>query len=286
MARQLRMRADEPPFCEVITRASEALKLIADHLCNGRIDPAVRLRACRAESTPPRSNGPLRLGVFPTAGNPLHWGHLLCVLEAVAELRLDRVALLIQGVDARKPLASDTEYDRHGLAQQAVALLEPLAVYSDVGHGNDGVGEQNVFRLLRLNPDVEIVAHYLVGADHYRLTDARGRPDTLPRLVANMADPVYGFDPTMHRLEVAFVERGMRGPPVPTELPVRFIRKTLEGSSTAVRAGEFALVPHLVLRYLAQHPDYAEAIGLASAHAMTTGRVDGDTHLRVALPAA
>lgn len=140
-------------------------------------------------------------------------------------------------------------------------MLEPLGTYSDLGWGNGLPGEVNLFRLLRLNPRTKIGAHYIVGADHYRLTDSAGRPDTLPRLEQNMVDPALGYDPAWHELSVAFAERGQRGPRVPTKLPVQFLPETIDSSSTRVRGGDVALTPDRVCQYLEDHPGYAKAIG-------------------------
>lgn len=261
MAQQLGRPFISAPFNEILEQAYALLGRIADHLHDGRIAVPSPVRIGSSASCLPPVGGVARIGVFPVNGNPIHWGHLLCALEAIAELELDQVVLLVQGSDARKPQAKRTQDDRHALARQVVTLLEPLVAYSDVGLGNTFVGEENLFRLLRLNPQTAIVAHYLVGGDHYRVTDQAGRPDTLARLEANMVDPAFEFDPTMHEVRAAFVDRGQRGPKIPTKLAVQFIAETLKSSSTDVRSGDLALTPHLVLRYLRDHTDYAKAIG-------------------------
>ncbi len=264
MARELGGRQDEPPFAEIVARASESLGMIARHLREGRVVPQPAVRVCTTDPTRPPANHPIRLGVFPVTGNPLHWGHLLCALESVAILELDEIVFSIQGIDERKPSASgQTQGYRHALAKEVIRLLEPLARYSDLGWGNHYIGEQNLFRMLRLNPHARIVAYYLVGADHYRLADAAGRPDTLRRLEQNMRDPAFGFDARQHEIHVVFVERGQRGPIVPTRLSVRFIPETLSSSSTDVRRGNVALAPHRVLRYLRRHPEVVGTMGLA-----------------------
>lgn len=274
MARQLGRPYVSSPFSEVLQRAWSFLGTIAEHLHRRSIVPRPPVRVRRSAVPPPATSRPVRLGVFPVNGNPLHWGHLLCALEAMAELRLDQVVFLVQGIDRRKPLAGEaTQRDRHRLARQVVGLLEPLAVYSDIGFGNAAVGEDNLFRLLQLNPATSILAHYVVGADHYRRVDEAGCPDTLPRLEQNMDDPAYRFDRRRHEVRVVFVERGHREAEVPTKLVVRFLPETLGSSSTAVREGNVALTPHLVVRYLGRHPDYAASIGFSSAGGGAVGRI-------------
>lgn len=262
MAQQLERPYVSSPFCDVLERAHSLLGTVAELLHHGRISPPPSVRVTHTAAIPAAARGVVRLGVFPVNGNPLHWGHLLCALEAIALLRLDQVVLLVQGIDARKPLAAEqTQADRHALARQVVAMFDPLLAYSDVGRDNSLVGEESLFRLLRLNPRTRIVAHYVVGADHYRLADPAGRPDTLPRLEQSMADPALGFDASRHEVRVVFVERGERPSRVPTRLLVDFIPATLDSSSTAVRNGDVALTPHLVYQYLREHPAYAAAIG-------------------------
>lgn len=263
MARRVGSSLMEPPFVRIRERATRSLGRIADHLHAGALDPRTPLRLCAAEETPLATERTARLGVYPVTGNPLHWGHVLCALEAIAELRLDTVALVVQGIDRRKRAATEeTQGHRHEMARRVVRLLEPLVRYSDVGWRNERVGEDNLFQLLRWNGHQPLVAHYLVGADHYRLSDPSGNPDTLPRLERNMADPRCGFDGTRHDVRAVFVARGERGPEVPTTLEVMFLDETLDSSSTAVRDGDIALTPYAAYRYIEAHRAYARTLGI------------------------
>jgi hypothetical protein len=77
----------------------------------------------------------------------------------------------------------------------------------------------------------------------------------------------FGYDWTRHRLRVLFARRrGLPpttdGPEVPTFLSVCFLPEVLLASSTAVRRGALNLLPHTILEYLGEHPDYATSIGL------------------------
>lgn len=266
MARQLSDPAVSTRFGCIRQRASALLETIGDLAACGRIrlSPPLRVLLADPAPPPPPDGRPIRLGVFPVTANPMHWGHLLCALEAIALLALDQVVFIVQGVDPRKEAATRiTESDRHELARQAICVLHPLAVYSDIGRGNSFVGEHNIFRLLRLNSPARIIAHYLVGADHYRLLDAHGLPDTLLRLERNVLDPALGFDQRCHELSVVFIERGLgrRRQRCHTNLPVRFVPAILDCSSTDVRNGDATLAPHVVFSYLQHHPEYARSIG-------------------------
>ncbi len=255
----------DSPFTEIRTRSTASLACIANHLLRGDIDPELSVRVCSSDTYVPIKRT-VRLGVYPVTGNPLHWGHLLAALQAICELVLDQVVFVIQGRDERKGQASrSTETNRHNMGRKTLALFEPLIAYSDIGKGNSFIGEENIFRLLHDNPLTAIEAYYIVGSDHYRLTDAQGRPDTLPRLQQNMCDPRYRLDSAMHKIHVAFVQRGQLGRQIPTNLNVEFVPEVINSSSTEVRQGNLALTPYVVQRYLQSHRDYAKTIGLTLA---------------------
>lgn len=248
----------------VLCTAARHLTVIADHLDHGRVRPDRPLRVSPHQLPVPGDGRPTAIGVFPVYGNPLHWGHLLTALAAMAVLALDRVVFLVQGTDRRKSLSRLTEPHRHEMAKDVLELLWPLGVYSNLGRGSDVRGERSVFRLLKLQPRCPLRVFYLVGANHHRTVDERGRPDTVALLEQNLRDPSLGFDPALHQLEIAFVDRGRshtRPPVIESSLPTMFLGTVLEASSAQVRAGALALSPYRVLRYLDDHPDYAEVIG-------------------------
>ncbi|TNF38390.1 MAG: hypothetical protein EP329_00545 [Deltaproteobacteria bacterium] len=261
-ARRLGRPADDPSLSTIRDQAERALTEIGRLVRSGELRPAPPVRVSREASPLPPVEAEIRLGVFPVNGNPIHWGHLLSCLGAIAEHRLDLVAVVVQGRDARKRISAATERHRHEMARDVLALLAPLVVYSDIGLGNAFVGEDNLFRLLRLNARQRIHAHYLVGSDHYRRVDARGAPDTVARLEDNVSGRALGFDPEVHRLKLLVLERGVPHDDVETSLDVAFLPVALEASSTAIRKGELHLAPYQALRYLRRHRDYADQLGL------------------------
>ena len=273
MARWLGVPDDHAPLREVLRVAEASLDRIAHHLAAGRIEPRPPLRLSAYDPMRARRASVVRLGVFPVNGNPIHWGHLLSCLRAVADHRLDVVAFVIQGTDPRKALSAVTEHHRHAMAQRVLRSLAPLVMYSDIGRGNARVGEDNIFRLLQLNRHQRIHAHYVVGSDHYRRVDAAGNPDTLPRLEGNLAARAHGFDARVHRLGVLFLERAPRPEPVATELDVAFVDTTLEMSSTDVRRGQIAFTPYEALSYMRRHAEYSQQIGLAELGQGTASHV-------------
>lgn len=257
---------------EVLRSAEDCLDHVAIHLTNGETicAPPIRTSGNDCERDPiPRV---VRLGVFPVNGNPLHWGHLLFCLRAMANHKLDLVVVVIQGIDHRKQrMSAMTEPFRHEMAREVIRVFHPLLVYSNIGKGTEFVGEENVFRLLRLNPRQAITAHYLVGADHYRSVDALGLPDTLPRLERNIEDPTFSFDPTVHSIRALFAERGARVRHVASALEVSFIPTVIESSSTAIRNGQSDAAPYEVLRYLRRNREYLNQIDMASRECSSHG---------------
>jgi hypothetical protein len=212
---------------------------ILDLVLSGSIDPEVPLRlSLRGDSGPHRRSldRAVRVGVFPTAGNPLHWNHLLGALEAMRRLRLDKVVFLIAGRDPRKPHLLDA-CERHGMARGVLRLFSPILAYSPLGRDDVLPGELNLFRLLALNRRHELHAIYMAGTDHYRRHDpSSGRPDTIELLEEAIRRRAYGFDPRRHRVSIALLERGDAAPSVPTDLLVRRIQGLPPGvSSTKIR---------------------------------------------------
>jgi hypothetical protein len=287
LLRQLRLVAHDrgqdvlaAPYGWIAAQLRRSLARIGRHVDEGTIDLDEVVRCSEKERAEPAPDRVLRLGVFPIAANPLHWGHVLFPLEAIAELGLDRVVLIVQGGDPRKGAALEqTLRHRHQLAREALVLFEPLLDYSSVGRSNVRTGESNLLELIRLNARRRMEVWYLAGCDHYRCSDDAGRPDTLARLgaVARHA----AFDPARHRLRALFARRGCGIPDpcgVRSPVPVRFLPEVLLASSTAVRRGDLSLVPFAVLEYLRAHPDYARQLGLGRRHldgASTPGRRGG-----------
>jgi nicotinic acid mononucleotide adenylyltransferase len=185
------------------------------------------------------------------AGDPLHWAHLLIGLQAIAQLKLDKVIFVMAGDDARKPNMTKAAI-RHPLGRAVLDTFKPFFAFSDIAVGTDYDGETNIFRLLALNPDQEMEAFYLVGDDHYKLKNASGGDDTIPKLEKNRLKPELGFDAKKHEVSVAFIEREGHTEAVPTDLDVQFLPQIeFEASSTAVRKqGRYALMPYSAYDYV------------------------------------
>ena len=232
----------------VAGEADRALARIQQRLDAGEIDPSLDLRV--DPSAPPvlPHSRPMKVGIYPVAADPFHWGHLIVALRAVGDLGVDKVVFVLAGDDPRKPTMTPV-LERHPMGREVLDGFAPFFGYSPIAVGTQFDGETNIFRILALNPGVPVEAWYMVGDDHYRLTDKKGNPDTLPKLEANRMKDL-GHDSALHQLKVAFIERERPAEAVPTSLEVRFIEHAgFDASSTAVREGSHGLVPHRAIEY-------------------------------------
>ncbi|MBI2385310.1 MAG: hypothetical protein HYV14_04770 [Elusimicrobia bacterium] len=250
--------ADASLLETVAGEADRALAAIQKRLDAGEIDPSLDLRV--DPDGPPVSSParPLKVGVYPVAADPFHWGHLIVALRAVGDLSVDKVVFVLAGDDPRKPTMTPV-LDRHPMGVEVLKGFAPFFVYSPIAVGTQFDGETNIFRILALNPGMPVEAWYMVGDDHYRLTDKKGNPDTLPKLEANR-EKALGHDTALHQLKVAFIERERPAESVPTTLEVKFIEHAgFDASSTAVREGSHGLVPHRAIEYARRRGLYGMA---------------------------
>ena len=246
-ARAMR-QADGSLLETVAVESDRTLSAIQRRLDAKEIDPRLKLHVARKTQRVAQNSRPIKVGVYPVAGDPLHWGHLIVALRAIGDLSLDKVVFVLAGDDPRKPTMTPV-VDRHPMGRKVLNLFAPFFAYSPIAIGTQYDGETNIFRLLALNARLPIEAWYMVGDDHYREKDKKGNPDTLPKLEANRK-VFSGGDSDLHQLKVAFIERERPTQAVPTNLEVKFVQHAgFEASSSEVRAGNFALVPDTVRRF-------------------------------------
>lgn len=183
----------------------ERLTTISELARSDQIRPFSEIVLAEGDRPAPVEDRSLRIGVYPLAANPLHWGHILVGLTVMASMSLDKVVLLIAGADGRKPsmLSADA---RHRLGRSTIETFRPLFAYSPLALGTDLDGETNFGRLLSLNSRQRMEAFYIAGADHYRRTTARGEPDTIQKLerVVEEQERVGG---TRHTISAVFLDR-------------------------------------------------------------------------------
>jgi nicotinic acid mononucleotide adenylyltransferase len=228
-------RGDSVAFVELGNWMDHALERIGELIVQGAIDPQRPNRAGRGVGHSPLRGSTSRIGVFPTAANPLHWGHLVGGLAAMERFHLDKVYYVIAGHDPRKPTMAPAGV-RHSIAREVLRLFEPLFEYSPVALGNEDPGEINVFRIVSSGAR-PLHAFYLAGSDHYhRLTSRAGSPDTIQRLETGVHHRIHGFDPRVHGLSAIFLDRGNPVDPIESDLDIRWIKGLpLQSSSTKIR---------------------------------------------------
>jgi nicotinic acid mononucleotide adenylyltransferase len=245
---------NDPLFAMISRNAHGFLKTIDQHIKSGAIDPGISIRTSASDSAKPVAGRQLRVGIYAVSGDPLHWAHLLIGLQAIAQLKLDKVVFVVAGDDARKPNMTPAAV-RHPMDREVLEAFRPFFGYSSIAVGTDLDGETNLFRILALNPDQKMRVYSIGGDDHYRLKDKNGNDDTIPKVEKNMSRPELRFNPAVHQVGLAFIEREGRAEEVPTVLEVQFLPKIeFEASSTAVRKhGRYALMPYSAYDYVKRH---------------------------------
>jgi nicotinic acid mononucleotide adenylyltransferase len=174
--------------------------------------------------------------MFPIAGNPFHWAHLLGGLLAMETFALDKIIYVVAGSDPRKPDLAPGEA-RHAIARSLLRLFHPLLEYSPIALGDSSSGEENLFRILAMNPRQPIHAYYIAGSDHYhRYQPGTGNPDTLQKLEDGIALAANRYDDRIHRVSAAFLDREPVGEEIPTSLDVLWVRGLpVQTSSSGIR---------------------------------------------------
>ncbi|MBF0386793.1 MAG: hypothetical protein HQL20_02940 [Candidatus Omnitrophica bacterium] len=147
---------------------NRVLHSIDSKVSNGAVRLVNDLRLLKADGPDLEQKEPLRIGVLALTANPLNWAHIMAVLKYIDDENANGVVLLVQGGMQYKDLPESDrvpEKVRHGLAKRVVGHLEPLIWYTDVGKGNENIGEFNVHELLALNPNRKIELDYLAGTE-------------------------------------------------------------------------------------------------------------------------
>jgi len=260
--------ADTGAFLALKDWTRSTLGRIGDLIDEGHICPAAADRQRGGAARALRGGHSLRLGVFPTAGNPLHWGHLLGGLAAMERFRLDKVVYIIAGKDPRKPTLA-SENIRHRIVNDMLSVFHPLLEYSSLALGTTKPGEVSVFRIFAACDAQPLHVFYLAGSDHaHRFSPRSGCPDTIQRLESGVLRRTGGFDPRMHKLSAVFLDRGDRCDPVESLLDVRRIdHLPARTSSTMIRGAlngqkplcELMALPFTVYRAIRAHDMYRMA---------------------------
>jgi nicotinate-nucleotide adenylyltransferase len=110
----------------------------------------------------------MRIGLFGGSFDPIHWGHVRPVLDAVTELALDRVVYLPTGRPPHKPdrrLAPALA--RYAMTEIAVLGFDRLWVSAqELSETATSYTIDTVHHFRRQHPDDEL--HLLIGGDSFR----------------------------------------------------------------------------------------------------------------------
>jgi nicotinic acid mononucleotide adenylyltransferase len=236
MASQVGAQLHDEPFAAIFRAAAEQLFAIENLCCDGDIDPRAWVRTCADDELCLPYPRPLRVGFYPLAANPLHWGHLLIGLRAMAELQLDKVVYLTSGRDSRKPGLAPADL-RYAIARDLLRTFEPLFACSSLAGSSGCDGETTLFKFLRLNQSQPMEVLYLAGGDHCRrFYPGTEYPDTLVKLELHRDARTYSYRPELHAIHAAFIKRGAHGAQADTDLPVHFLDELpFAASSTMIR---------------------------------------------------
>jgi nicotinic acid mononucleotide adenylyltransferase len=186
----------------VTARIEDLFGRIAELAKSGLLNPFFRIGLAEGEGPVLAEHRPLRLGFYPVAANPMHWGHILVALSAMVQVKLDKIIFVIAGRDRRKP-SMTSEETRHHLGQSVIESFHPLFAYSPLALGTDLDGETNLGRLLNLNWQQPLEVYYVAGGDHYQRTTSSGEPDTiekLERVAREIGNP-------HHKISAIFIDR-------------------------------------------------------------------------------
>ena len=237
MAQLLGLQMGDGPFAAIYQTAAEHLFEIEALCCDGDIDPRAWVRICHDDEPCLPYPRRLRVGLYPIAANPLHWGHVLIGLRALANLQLDKVVYVISGRDGRKP-DMDSADVRYAMAGDMLKLFGPLFACSSLARHSGCDGETNLFRFLKLNRQQPMDMFYIAGGDHCRrFYPGTEYPDTLVKLEMHMDSRIFSYKPSLHAIHAAFIERSSLVTMADTSLAVHSLAALpFAASSTMIRA--------------------------------------------------
>ena len=119
-----------------------------------------------------------RVGLFPVAANPIHWGQIETALSAIVQHDLSGVVFILQGPgDTDKPEIELTLDERQQMADAAIASFRGLLRTSTISYETHGRGEKTAFDFMEINQDLigpaaaangsgSMTWVYMAGSDH------------------------------------------------------------------------------------------------------------------------
>ncbi|MBL8013683.1 MAG: hypothetical protein JNN05_07525 [Candidatus Omnitrophica bacterium] len=178
---------DEQLAREWTRKVKESLWEIGVHLMNGDMRqnglPRVRWSENDAEFKADENTGDVRIGLFASALNPLHFGQFEPVLRAIAQLKIDQIGIANHAFDYRKQNKglNPTFQERDQMAEEWVKQFGGLLVMAKVLDGSEADGETKFQKLIELNAGRKGTTTFVytaVGGDHMHIYAPGAKDDS------------------------------------------------------------------------------------------------------------
>jgi hypothetical protein len=239
---------------EIQEQTRTLLHQISKLIAAREINPWTRLRLSSAEPPVLPLAGVPRVGIFPIAANPIHWGDLLSGLSAMAAARLDKI-LFVLAPDSCPPSDLYPEEMRRSAAAEAIALFQPLFALVPAFSGKSPSAPACFFRLLGLNGQQKVEAWYISKDE----CASRESPAQVREALMKERGNGAWYSEKLHPASVAVIDANAGGSPVSEGSRMMTVHAVLPGvSSAAVRAAlrsplhrdELAALPACAFRHL------------------------------------
>ena len=152
-------------LAEIETTINALLTQIQGLIESGEIHPEISFDPDTNVISGALPDRPLRVGFYPIAGDPPHWGHLAVMLQSIVDLKLDKLIIISRGAPTYKSGLS-SESVRFGLIEAMTSRLAPIVQFSPIGSKRDDTSVQYIPEILDVNPDIGVNAYY-IGGDEY-----------------------------------------------------------------------------------------------------------------------
>lgn len=183
----------------------------------------------------------LKYGYFPTAGDPIHWAHILTIFKILAKHSLDKIIIISAGYDERKPNLIHPNI-RFPIINNALKIFEGLFELSDITLENKyatQIGENNIFHCLKRENKL-ISAYYIVGSDHYNWYNINKKGDKVFDTLTFLSNNIEKYkDSLQHSISAIFILRDQEKI-IELETPsfqISFLTPDFSYSSTQIRKG-------------------------------------------------
>lgn len=183
----------------------------------------------------------LKYGYFPTAGDPIHWAHILTIFKILAEYSLDKIIIISAGYDQRKPKLVHPNI-RFPIINNVLQMFEGLFELSNITLEDKyatQIGENNIFHCLKRENKL-ISAYYIVGSDHYNWYNINKNGEKVFDTLTFLSRNIEKYkDQLSHNISAIFILRDqekiieLEKPP----FQISFLTPDFSYSSTQIRKG-------------------------------------------------